>query len=293
MQFKDLYRTAQFPVLSIEIFPPKTEKGRVHLEKEIAQLLQHPVGFVSVTYGAGGSTRENTLSLAKQIRDQYGVTTVPHFTCVGASRSSILEFADRAIAEGAENMVALRGDPPKGQKEFVPAPDGFRYAYQLVAFLKAHYGDQLSLAVAGYPEGHVETRDLATSIEHLKMKVDAGADLVITQLFYDNADFFRFREMAVKAGITVPIVPGLLPITKYSQIHRITQLCGAKIPADLTKVLLAYDDGSPDQQMAGIAAAIDQAGELLENDVPGIHIFTLNNSFATAHMVEALGHYFR
>ncbi len=293
MQFKDLYRTARSPVLSIEIFPPKTEKGRAHLEKEIAQLLRHPVGFVSVTYGAGGSTRENTLSLAKQIRDQYGVTTVPHFTCVGASRSSILEFANRAIAEGAENMVALRGDPPKGQKTFIPAADGFRYAYQLVAFLKTHYGDKLSLAVAGYPEGHVETRDLATSIEHLKMKVEAGADLVITQLFYDNADFFRFREMAVKAGITVPIVPGLLPITKYSQIHRITQLCGAKIPKDLTKVLLAYDDGSPDQQMAGIAAAIDQAGELLENDVPGIHIFTLNNSFATAHMVEALGHYFR
>jgi methylenetetrahydrofolate reductase (NADPH) len=292
MQFNAIFRNATRPVLSIELFPPKTEKGRAHLRKELELLMQYRVGFVSVTYGAGGSTRDNTLSLVKQIRDTYGVTTVPHFTCVGASRRSILAFADQAIAEGAENIVALRGDPPRGQKEFIPAPDGFRYAYQLVAFLKEHYGDRLSLAVAGYPEGHVETRDLKTSVMHLKQKVDAGADLVITQLFYDNADFFRFRDLAQKMGIDVPIVPGLLPITRYSQIARITQLCGAKIPKDLTRVLLAFDDGSPDQKMAGIAAAIDQASELLENDVPGIHIFTLNNSFATAHMVEALGHYF-
>ena len=292
MQFKDIYRTSQRPVLSVELFPPKTEKGWTNLRKELAHIMAHPVGFVSVTYGAGGSTRDNTLKLVKEVRERYDVTTVPHFTCVGASRQAILDFVDRAIAEGAENLVALRGDPPRGQTEFIPAPDGFRYAYQLVAFLKAHYGDRLSLAVAGYPEGHIETRDLATSIEHLKMKVDAGADLVITQLFYDNADFFRFREMAVRAGITVPIVPGLLPITKYSQIDRITKLCGASIPTDLRKLLLSFEDGSPDQQMAGIAAAIDQAGELLENDVPGIHIFTLNNSLATAHMVEALGHYF-
>ncbi len=292
MQFKDIYSQASHPILSIELFPPKTEKGKVHLDKELAHLMEHDVGFVSVTYGAGGSTRDNTLKLVKEIRDRYGVTTVPHFTCVGATRQSVLAFADQAIAEGAENMVALRGDPPKGQTEFIPAPDGFRYAYQLVAFLKEHYGDRLSLAVAGYPEGHVETRDLNTSVEHLKMKVDAGADLVITQLFYDNADFFRFRDLAVKKGIHVPIVPGILPITKFSQIQRITQLCGAKIPKQLSKLLLRFEDGSSDQQMAGIAAAIDQASELLEHDVPGIHIFTLNNSFATAHMVEALGHYF-
>ena len=292
MQFKDIYRTATRPVLSVELYPPKTEKGRRHLKKELARIMEHRVGFVSVTYGAGGSTRNNTLELVKYVRDAYGATSVSHFTCVGATPDSVLAYVDRAMAEGSENLVALRGDPPKGQTMFTPPPGGFRYAYQLVAFLKEHYGDRLSIAVAGYPEGHVETRDLATSIEHLKIKVDAGADLVITQLFYDNADFFRFREMAVKAGVHVPIVPGLLPITKYSQIDRITKLCGASIPADLSRLLLTFEDGSPDQQMAGIAAAINQAGELLENDVPGIHIYTLNNSFATAHMVEALGHYF-
>lgn len=292
MQFKELYGQATHPILSVELFPPKTEKGRQTLEREMTRLMEYPVGFASVTYGAGGSTQANTLELVKHIRTTYHVTTVPHFTCVGASRQSIRDYVDRAMADGAENLVALRGDPPKGESSFRPSPDGFQYAYQLVEFLKETYGDALSLAVAGYPEGHVETRDLDLSIQHLKQKVDAGADVIITQLFYDNQDFFRFRDKAIKAGIDVPIVPGILPITKYSQIDRITKLCGAKIPRELTKTLVAFPDGSYDQQMAGIAAAIDQAGELLENDVPGIHIFTLNNSYATAHMVTALGHYF-
>lgn len=292
MKFRDIYQQSSRPILSIELFPPKTPKGRAHLNKELARLMRYPVGFVSVTYGAGGGAQSNTLSLVKDIREQYNITTVPHFTCVGANRQSIRDYVDQAIAEGAENLVALRGDPPRGETAFRPARDGFEYAWQLVAFLKETYGNAISLAVAGYPEGHIETRDLTLSIQHLKQKVDAGADLVITQLFYDNADFFRFRDLAVKAGITVPIVPGLLPITKYSQIDRITKLCGAKIPGDLTTTLVAFPDGSSDQQMAGIAAAIDQAGELLEADVPGIHIFTLNNSYATAHMVVALEHYF-
>ncbi len=292
MKFRDLYHNATHPVLSVELFPPKTEKGRAHLDKELARLMDFPVGFVSVTYGAGGSTQVNTLALVKIVRDMYGVTTVPHFTCVGANRQSVREYVDQAIADGAENLVALRGDPPQGETAFQPAPDGFQYAYQLVSFLKETYGDKLSIAVAGYPEGHVETRDLNLSVQHLKQKVDAGADLIITQLFYDNADFFRFRELAAKAGIAVPIVPGILPITKYSQINRITKLCGARIPTNLTRTLVAFPDGSYDQQMAGIAAAIDQAGELLDNGVPGVHIYTLNNSYATAHMVRALRHYF-
>jgi methylenetetrahydrofolate reductase (NADPH) len=292
MKFRDLYHNATHPVLSVELFPPKTEKGRAHLDKELARLMDFPVGFVSVTYGAGGSTQVNTLALVKIVRDMYGVTTVPHFTCVGANRQSVREYVDQAIADGAENLVALRGDPPQGETAFQPAPDGFQYAYQLVSFLKETYGDKLSIAVAGYPEGHVETRDLNLSVQHLKQKVDAGADLIITQLFYDNADFFRFRELAAKAGIAVPIVPGVLPITKYSQINRITKLCGARIPTNLTRTLVAFPDGSYDQQMAGIAAAIDQAGELLDNGVPGVHIYTLNNSYATAHMVRALRHYF-
>ena len=180
---------------------------------------------------------------------------------------------------------------PKGETTFKPAPDGFKYAYELVRFIR-EYTDQLDIAVAGYPEGHVETRDLATSVEHLKLKVDQGANLIITQLFYDNADFFRFRDMAVRAGIHVPIVPGLLPIIKYSQIERITRLCGAKMPQPLIDRLVVYPDGSSAQHEAGVEYAIKQAEELLKAGVPGLHIFTLNNSHATSRIVEVLGHYF-
>ncbi len=290
-RFSEIYAQAKKPVLSVEVFPPKTPRGWANLYHELYHLTRHKPGFVSVTYGAGGSTRNQTLELMYEIRTRFHVESVPHFTCVGATPESIREYIDRAIALGAQNIVALRGDPPRGEKEFKPAPGGCRYAYQLVRFIR-DYTDALDIAVAGYPEGHVETRDLATSIQHLKLKVDQGANLVITQLFYDNEDFFRFRDMAVKAGIHVPIVPGLLPIIKYSQIARITQLCGAKMPQPLINRLIVYPDGSPEQHQAGIEYAIEQARELLENGVPGLHIFTLNNSHATSRIVEELGSYF-
>ncbi len=289
-RFSEIYAREK-PVLSVEIFPPKTPKGWANLYHELYYLTRHELGFVSVTYGAGGSTRAQTLELMYEIRTRFRVESVPHFTCVGASRESVREFIDRAIALGAQNIVALRGDPPRDATEFRPAPDGFRYAYELVAFIRS-YTDELDIAVAGYPEGHVECRDMDKNIEYLKIKVDAGADLVITQLFYDNADFFRFREQAVKAGINVPIVPGLLPIIRFSQIQRITSLCGAHIPERLTKRLIVYEDGSPEQRDVGVEYAIEQARELLENGVPGLHIFTLNNSHATSRMVAALREYF-
>ncbi len=289
-RFSEIYQNGK-PVLSVEIFPPKKPRGWANLYYELYHLTRHHPGFVSVTYGAGGSTRDQTLELTYEIRTRFHVTAVPHFTCVGATPDSIREYLDRAIALGAENIVALRGDPPKGETEFKPAPGGCRYAYQLVEFIRS-YTDQLDIAVAGYPEGHVECRDMKKNIEYLKIKVDAGANLVITQLFYDNAAFFRFREMAVKAGINVPIVPGILPIIKFSQVQRITNLCGASIPERLTKRLIVYPDGSPEQRDAGVEYAIEQARELLEAGVPGLHVFTLNNSHATSRMVEALGEYF-
>ena len=290
-RFSEIYQKAQKPVLSVEVFPPKTPRGWANLYHELYYLTRHKLGFVSVTYGAGGSTRNQTLELMYEIRTRFHVESVPHFTCVGATRESVQEYLDRAIALGAENIVALRGDPPRGEKEFKPVPGGFKYAYELVRFIR-EYTDRLDIAVAGYPEGHVETRDLATSVQHLKLKVDQGADLVITQLFYDNADFFRFREMAIRVGIHVPIVPGLLPIIKYSQIERITRLCGAKMPQSLIDKLVLYPDGSQEQHEVGIEYAIEQARELLEQGVPGVHIFTLNNSHATSRMVEALQEYF-
>jgi methylenetetrahydrofolate reductase (NADPH) len=290
MQFKTIYAHIK-PALSVEVFPPKTDKGMAHLRQELTHLTgRYRPAFVSVTYGAGGSTRDKTLEMVQQIRDEFNVTCVPHFTCVGASQASVRDFVDRALAQEVENMVALRGDIPQGATEFEPAPDGFRYANELVAFLNS-YTDRLDLAVAGYPEGHPQAPSLAQDIEHLKQKVDAGAAVVLTQLFYDNASFFRFRELAVRAGVTLPIVPGIMPIIKFSQIQRITSMCGATIPGDLQDSLLTYEDGSEEQRLAGIEYAIHQCRELLANDVPGLHLYTLNNGWTTSHLVDGLQEY--
>lgn len=293
-QFKEIYAQNK-PVLSIELFPPKTEAGRVNLDQELLSLVVHRPAFISVTYGAGGSTHDKTLGLVQDIKtrfsSQYGLEAVPHFTCVGSSRHDISHYVDRAVQQGARNMVVLRGDPPAGATEFQPAPDGLRHADELVAFIRA-YTDQLDLAVAGYPEGHVECRDLTRDVAFLKRKVDAGASVVLTQLFYDNDDFYRFREVAQHQGITVPIVPGIMPVTRFSQIQRITTLCGARIPAELAEGLLARADGSEEQQQAGVDYAIDQCRDLLQNGVPGLHIFTMNKGHATSRLVDALGSYF-
>lgn len=293
-QFKTIYAQNR-PVLSIELFPPKTEAGQANLDQELLSLVTHRPAFISVTYGAGGSTRDKTLSLVQDIRTRfgaaYGLEAVPHFTCVGSSRQDIRAYVELAVQQGAHNMVVLRGDPPAGMTQFQPAPDGLRHADELVAFIRAQTG-QLDLAVAGYPEGHVECRDLDQDVVYLKRKVDAGASVVLTQLFYDNADFFRFRDVAARQGISVPIVPGIMPITRFSQIQRITGLCGARIPDELALGLMAHADGSEDQQQAGVDYAIEQCRDLLEHGVPGLHIFTLNKGHATSRLVDALGAYF-
>jgi methylenetetrahydrofolate reductase (NADH) len=280
------------PVFSAELFPPKTEHGEQNLFAELEHLVKHRPAFVSMTYGAGGSTRAKTLELTKQIACRFGVVAVPHFTSVGASRQDVRTYVEEARAQGVQNLVALRGDPPRGETTITPAPDGFRYGGELIAYLRAVAPD-FDVAVAGYPEGHVECRDLLRDVQFLKRKVEAGAAVVLTQLFYDNVDFFRFRDAATAIGIGVPIVPGIMPITKLSQIKRITSLCGARIPERLHDSLAAHEDGSAEQQSAGIDYAISQCRELLEGDVPGLHIFTLNSGHATSRIIDALGNYFR
>ncbi len=288
-QFSEMYGAR--PVFSAEIFPPKTEQGECNLFNELARLVARGPAFVSCTYGAGGSTRAKTLDLVQRIHAQFGVTTVPHFTSVGATRDEVRGFVAEALALGARNLVALRGDPPQDQPNYTPPADGFRYGNELVEFLRT-CTDQLELAVAGYPEGHMECRDLPQDIQYLRRKVEAGAAVVLTQLFYDNADFFRFRDQADRAGIRVPLVPGIMPITKFSQIQRITALCGARVPNALTAALTAHLDGSPEQQRAGIDYATRQCRELLEQGAPGLHFFTLNRGHATSEIVEALGDFF-
>ena len=289
-QFKDIY-AGRKPALSVEIFPPRTDQSWANLQDELMHLVAHRPAFVSVTYGAGGSTRAKTLEVVEMIHTRFQVVSVPHFTCVGSSRADIREFVDRALAQGVRNLVALRGDPPRGAEQFTPAADGFRYANELVAFIK-DYTPELDIAVGGYPEGHVECRDLTRDVENLKRKVDAGASVVLTQVFYGNADFFRFRDAATRAGIQTPIVPGIMPITRFSQIQRITSLCGATLPATLSAALLAHADGSPDQQAAGIDYTLAQCRELLDQGAPGLHVFTLNSNHVTSRLVDALGSYF-
>jgi len=283
VKFSQIY-TQNKPIISVEIFPPKTEQGFLHLSERMSHLQAYPLDFVSVTYGAGGSTQDRTLDLVQQVHTQVGVPGVPHFTSIGATRESVRAFLDAAVAQGICNIVALRGDIPAHDPDFVMKARDFRYGNELVAFIHQHT-DQLDIAVGGYPEGHPESPDLAQGIEHLKLKVDAGAAIIITQLFYDNSHFLRFRDRAVQAGITIPIVPGIMPILKFSQIQRITSLCGATVPNDLRAALIAQADGSPEQQAIGIDYTLQQSRHLLAEGVPGIHIYSLNNWQAVNQLV--------
>jgi len=243
-------------------------------------------GFVSVTYGAGGSTRDRTVDLVKEIR-ATGLETMAHLTCVGHSRAELEALVEQFLAMGVENILALRGDPPAGQQQFQAAPGGFSYAAELVRFIreKDHH---LCIGGAGYPEGHVETPLREDDLRHLKAKVDAGLDFVITQLFFDNAFYFDFVERARRVGINVPIVPGIMPITNIEQLERFVRLCGATVPMRLVLQLERYRDDPEAVVQLGVAHATVQCMELLSRGVPGIHFYTLNRSPATRLIVSAL-----
>lgn len=289
---RDIYASRQNngkPVISFEVFPPKTEEGeRNLLEKTIPALLRAGPDFCSVTFGAGGSTRDKTLRLVDRIHREHQFTTVAHLTCVNSSREDILGLLEQFRALQIKNLLALRGDPPGGG-EFKPVDGGFEYASQLVAFIKQH-GD-FSVGVAGFPEGHIACKaGKFADWEHLKEKVDAGADFVLTQLFFDNADFYEFREhITRKLGLSVPIVPGIVSILSATQIQRFTALCGARIPAPLAARLAEL--GSNDEAVAnfGIEYATRQCQALLEAGVPGIHFYALNKSRAMLAVMKNLG----
>jgi methylenetetrahydrofolate reductase (NADPH) len=274
------------PCFSFEFFPPRTEEGHRSLLKTVEDLRPLDPGFVSVTYGAGGSTRDRTVDLVKEIRTT-GLETMAHLTCVGHSRAELEVLVEQFLTMGVENILALRGDPPTGQPHFQAAPGGFRYAAELVRFIreKDHH---LCIGGAGYPEGHVETPLREDDLRHLKAKVDAGLDFVITQLFFDNAFYFDFVERARRVGINVPIVPGIMPITNIEQLERFVRLCGATVPMRLVLQLERYR-GDPDAVVQlGVAHATVQCMELLSRGVPGIHFYTLNRSPATRLIVSAL-----
>lgn len=283
--FQDFYKKKQLRY-SFEIFPPKDPQGIEPLFQALRELSVFDPAFVSVTYGAGGSTRQWTRDLALRIHQELKQTTAFHFTCVGSSKKQILDYVTRLKEEGLNLVVALRGDPPQGIEKFVPSPDGFQYASQLVAYLKEING--FSMAVAGYPEGHIEAKSKEEDLIHLKEKVDSGADIVITQLFFDNSDFFDFVDQTRRIGITVPIIPGIMPILSLKQVEKITSMCGAKIPSDLHQELQENQENPEAMKQIGITHALHQCRELVKKKVPGIHFYTLNRSASTLAILQEL-----
>jgi methylenetetrahydrofolate reductase (NADPH) len=275
------------PCFSFEFFPPKTDEGTANLLKTLEDLAPLDPGFVSVTYGAGGSTRDRTVELVTRIKQTTGIEAMAHLTCVGHSKDELRDVLRRLAAAKIDNVLPLRGDPPQGQKDFVPAPDGFRYASELVQFIREE-DFNFCLGGACYPEGHVDTASRDTDLSNLKAKVDAGLDFLITQLFFDNAFYFDFVERARRAGINVPIVPGIMPITNFEQVHRFTRMCGATVPMRLGLQLERVKDQPEAVMQLGVAHATVQCMELLARGVPGIHFYTLNKSPATRMIVSAL-----
>ncbi|MBX9789650.1 MAG: methylenetetrahydrofolate reductase [NAD(P)H] [Pirellulales bacterium] len=288
MRIAEAYGPNKF-ALSFELFPPKTPAGDEELDRHLAELMRFEPSFVTCTYGAAGSTRDKTLEVVSRVHVRYGTTVAAHLTCVGSSRDDLRDYLREAQARGVENIVALRGDPPRGEKVFRPAADGLRYANELVALLRAEF-PQFGIAVAGYPETHQEAPSPEVDLENLARKVAAGADVVIAQLFYQNADFFRFRDKCAAQKIQVPIVPGVLPITNLAQIRRITDLCGAKLPASLVANLEACGDSTDAQFEVGVDFATRQVQELLDAGVPGLHFYVLNRSAATVRVLGNVRH---
>ncbi len=282
-------KAAGKPVVSFEFFPPKTDEGdRNLLEKQIPALLATRPDFCSVTYGAGGSTREKTLMIVDRIQREHQLTALAHLTCVNHTQAEVRALLEKFRALGCKNILALRGDPPGGG-EFQATPEGFEFSSELVNFIRT--SGEFSIGVAGFPEGHIANKNgKQADWQHLKEKVDAGADFILTQLFFDNTDFFEFRDHVTKElGVKAPIVPGIISILSAAQIMRFTQLCGSKVPTALRAKLdtLAGDDAAAME--FGIEYATRQCEELLRAGVPGLHFYTLNKAHSTVRILKNLG----
>jgi methylenetetrahydrofolate reductase (NADPH) len=285
MKITNILRSNQ-PVFSFEFFPPKSEEGMMQLFETLKDVKKLKPGYISVTYGAGGTTRDRSIEIVKRAKNEIGLESMAHLTCVDHSKLEIRNILDELTNAGIDNVIALRGDPPKGQTSFIPHQDGFRYASELVTFIHASY--PLCIAVAGYPEGHIESPNRETDWNYLREKVSAGADFIITQLFFDNKDFYIFERRMREKGVTVPIIPGIMPITNYDQVVRFTQTCGAKIPKTVESDLRTIQHDHAAVELYGIRHATQQCKELIAHGVLGIHFYTLNKSHSTRKIVENL-----
>lgn len=275
------------PTISFEFFPPKNDEGFSALFKTIDELKPLGPSYVSVTYGAGGSTRQKTVELVGRIQNEIGIRSMAHLTCVGHTAAELEAIVADLSGRGIQNILALRGDPPAGSSTFTKTEGGLANSGELVTLIQQQPGD-FCIAVAGYPEGHPSCLNKARDLEHLKQKVENGGNLIVTQLFFDNADFYRFRDDCQKMGIKAPIIAGLMPIGNVSQIKRFVGMCGAKIPMPLLRKLEAIESDPEAVYAAGIEYATRQCQDLLFHGVEGLHFYTLNKSKATVDIVKQL-----
>ena len=285
MSIKEAYGNGRFG-LSFELFPPKTAESEATMWRTVEELMAYGPQLVTCTYGAGGSTRGKTLDIVAGVRRRHGVPVASHLTCVGSTVAELRAYLAAARDQGVAAIVALRGDPPQGEQSFRPVAGGLQYAAELVALIRGEF-PEFDILVAGYPETHQEAASPAADLENLKRKCDAGGDIVVTQLFYDNDDFLRFRDRCTAIGIAAPIVPGVMPVTNYAQIRRIAGLCKARLPEAFTRPFEAAGDDEAAQFEAGVSYAARQVEELMAAGVPGVHFYVLNRSPAT---VRVLGH---
>jgi len=275
MKIRDLF-SRKTPTLSFEVFPPAREGNLESLYETIRELGDWKPDFISVTYGAGGSTRDKTIEIASKVKKDFHHEVLAHLTCVNASQDDIAAILDALKNENIENILALRGDPPQGTERFIRPRDGFGFANELVTFIRSR--TDFCVGVAGYPEGHCEASSFEEDVRNLRKKVDAGADFVITQLFFVNDDYYRFRETTRKNGIRVPLIPGIFPILNYKQSQKIGALCDPKIPSPLREKIEKYKDKPEEIEKYGIEHATRQSADLLRNEAPGLHICSMNRS---------------
>ncbi len=285
MKITDIF-LSQEKTFSFEFYPPKDELSAVDFGINIGRLMKLSPSFVTVTYGAGGSTQERTFALVEYLQKAVGLTTIAHYTCVNATRERVKNDLHNLHQIGIKNLMLLRGDPPKDQGKFIRLPDGFQHANELIEFVRKHF--DFCIGAAAYVDKHPEAINLETDIKNLKIKVDAGADFLITQLFFINEHYFQFVKLAQESGINCRIIPGIIPITTYRQIERFTKMSAAKIPAELVVKLEEYKNDPEKIHTIGVEYTINQCRELLKWGAPGLHFFTLNKSRAAVEIFESL-----
>lgn len=286
-RIKDLF-DHQEKTYSFELFPPKTDKGYDNLLKTIAQLCELNPDYISCTYGAGGGNREKTFDVVQHIEEHHRVIGMAHLTCVLNTKDDIAAIVADIKSRGIKNILALRGDPPKDQPDWQPTDDNFKYSSDLAAFIREKYGEYFGIAVAGFPEGHILCPEREKDAEFLKVKIEAGADFVITQLFFDNRDYFEYVDRLRRIGVEVRVIPGILPITDYAALQRFCSLCGATVTNEVKKIFEPLQDDRDATVKAGIEFAIHQCRELMDGGAPGIHFYCLNKLHPTDAILEAV-----